>query len=259
MNQPVSTSPAGAGSSDVLPNAVATEEQETVRDYDIWLVQNTLLSRWIRFWLAPARTVWLNTPVRRLPQALALRPDSRLLDIGCGYGGMLIDLRRRAGITAPMEGLDGSTIMVAGGQREVLARGLQDAIRIRQGLATALPYADASLDVVLCTYVIKHLPDALLQHALKEIDRVLKPGGSVCLWEAAPSRYAFMNVWNLRLLRSGCQGFLRLRTQDELRTVLETTGFTDLRAYGMGSSYYYYPLLPRAGFIAQKPHRERAP
>lgn len=257
---PTSSQPlAVSADTDALANNAANEELKTVRNYDAWLAQNTLLSRWIRFWLAPARTVWLNTPVRRLPAALALHPDSRLLDIGCGFGGLLIDLRRRAGITAPMEGLDGSTTMVAGGQREVQVRGLQDVIHIRQGLATALPYADASLDVVLCTYVIKHLPDELLQRALKEIRRVLKPGGAICLWEAAPSRHAFMRVWNMHLLRSGCQGFIHLRTQDELRIVLETAGFTDLRPYGKGSAYYYYPPLPRAGFIARRPHSEKSP
>ena len=178
-----------------LHHAGGNDELETARNYDVWLSQDTLMARWMRFWLAPQRTVWLNTPVRWLPEALSLRPSSRVLDIGCGYGGVLIYLRRRVGITAAMDGLDCSHLMVERGRKEILSRGLQDAIRLRQGVATALPYPEASLDVVLCTYVIKHMPDPLLRQMLLEVRRVLKPGGRLCLWEAGPSRYAFMQVW----------------------------------------------------------------
>ncbi len=210
------------------------------------------MARWMRFWLAPQRTVWLNTPVRWLSDALALRPTSRVLDIGCGYGGVLIYLRRKVGITEPMDGLDCSQLMVERGREEIRSRGLQAAIRLRQGVATALPYPDASRDVVLCTYVIKHLSDPLLRQMLLEVRRVLKPGGRLCLWEAGPSRYAFMQVWNMKLLRRDWESPVRLRTMEELRCLLVEAGFTGIRPYGNGL-YYYYPPLPRVGFIVQTP------
>ena len=228
------------------------DELETARNYDTWLSQDTLMARWMRFWLAPQRTVWLNTPVRWLSDALALRPASRVLDVGCGYGGVLIYLRRRVGITEPMDGLDCSHLMVERGREEIRSRGLQDAIRLRHGVATALPYPDASLDVVLCTYVVKHLADPLFRQMLREIRRVLKPGGRLCLWEAGPSRYAFMQVWNMRLLKKGWTPPIYLRTMEELRSFLAEAGFTGLRPYGNGL-YYYYPPLPRVGFIASSP------
>ena len=229
-----------------------SEELETARDYDSWLSQDTFGSRWMRFWLAPPRTVWLNTPVRWLPDAISLRPSDRILDIGCGYGGMLIYLQRRVGVSVPMEGLDCSPLMVERGRKEIMSRGLRDKINLRQGVATVLPYPDHSLDVVLCTYVIKHLSDPLLRQMLSEIRRVLKPGGRLCLWEAAPSRYPFMQSWNMKLLRKGWSSFLRLRAMGELQSFLEDAGYRSIRPYGTGL-YYYYPPLPRAGFIALNP------
>lgn len=228
------------------------DESEVARDYEAWLSQKTLVARWMRFWLAPQRTVWLNTPVRWLPDAISLRPTDRVLDIGCGYGGVLIYLQRRAGITEAMEGLDCTAMIVERGRREVLSRGLQHKINLQLGMATALPYPDASRDVILCTYVIKHLSDSLLRQMLLEIRRVLKPGGRLCLWEAAPSRYQFMRAWNEKLLRKGLTSNVYLRTMEELRAFLEEVGFTNIRPYGTGL-YYYYPPMPRAGFIASNP------
>ena len=106
------------------------------------------------------------------------------------------------------------------------------------------------VDVVFSTYMIKHLSDTLLREMFREVLRVLKPGGHFCVWDAAPSRYAFMQVWNLKLLETGVS-VCHLRSAAQLRAFLEETGFTDLRPYGEGF-YYYYPPLPRAGFIAAR-------
>jgi hypothetical protein len=63
-----------------------------------------------------------------------------------------------------------------------------------------------------------------------------------------------MNVWNLLLLRAG-NSVVHLRTAEELRALLEEAGFVIERPFGHGL-YYFYPPLPRAGFIAA---RQEAP
>lgn len=242
----------------VLNGAVAArdgggnDEMKTARDYDAWLSRDTLGARWLRFWLAPERTVWLNTPVRRLPSAMSLRRSDRVLDIGCGCGGVLIYLYRRIRFTETMEGLDCSAMMVETGRKEIMRRGLHDMINIRLGSATKLPYPDGSFDAVLCTYVIKHMSDPMLRRMLAEIRRVSAPGGRLCLWEAAPSRYQFMQVWNMNLLRQGFTARVSLRPTEELKMFVKEAGFVDIRPYGDGL-YYYYPVLPRAGLIATRP------
>jgi ubiquinone/menaquinone biosynthesis C-methylase UbiE len=227
------------------------DQLTTANDYNSWLAQNTFGAWWVRFWFAPKQTLFLNTPARKLPELLSLTPAKKVLDVGCGYGGLLIYLNRRVGFTQVMEGLDCSTLMVKLAQSEMRNRGLDSLIRIRQGLATKLPYPDGTFDVVLSTYVIKHLSDRLSREMFGEVMRVLKPGGHFCLWEAAPSRNVFLQVLNLKLLKLGVSTAY-LRTAGQLRECLESAGFSDLQPYGHGL-YYYYPPLPRVGFIARRP------
>lgn len=233
----------------IQPKEPQDEQSVTADEYDQWLTRNSLSARWVRFWFAPERTLFLNTPVRGLPGALDLKPEHRLLDIGCGYGGSLIYLQRRIGFVRPPAGLDCSRVMLAGARRAIRARGMQKAIGVQWGRATDLPYAGGSFDVVLCMYVIKHLSDPLLRRMLHEVKRVLRPGGRVCVWEAGPSRRAFMQAWNLRLLRAGVSR-VHLRPADMLQRFMEEAGFANLRPYGQGP-YLFYPPLPRVGFIAE--------
>jgi ubiquinone/menaquinone biosynthesis C-methylase UbiE len=237
----------------VLEQAAAVNDEQltTADDYNRWLAQDTFGARWVRFWFAPKQTLFLNTPARKLPGLLSLTTADKVLDIGCGYGGLLIYLKRRVGFTRVMEGLDCSELMVTRARAEMQRRNLDSCINIRQGMATQLPYPDGSLDVVLSTYVIKHLSDELVQEMFREVMRVLKPGGRFCLWEAAPSRNAWMQVFNLKLLKMGVSTSY-LRTSEQLRESLESAGFSALQPYGHGP-YYYYPPLPRVGFIARRP------
>ena len=236
------------------PPAHAPDDAEliTAHDYDRWLARNCFSARWARFWFAPSRTLWLNTPARRLVRMLPLKPADKVLDLGCGYAGMLIYLSRQVRFTQTLEGLDCSLPMIERARKEIRSRGLEARIHVQQGRATQLPYPDGSFDVLFCTYVIKHLPDPLLREMLREVLRVLKPGGCFCLWEAAPSRYDFMQAWNMRLLRIGLS-VVRLRSAEQVRAFLEAAGFVSLRPYGQGHCYYYYPPLLRTGFIAFRP------
>jgi SAM-dependent methyltransferase len=231
--------------------AINDEELTTADDYNRWLAQDTFGARWVRFWFAPKQTLFLNTPARKLPVLLSLTTADKVLDIGCGYGGLLIYLKRRVGFTEVMEGLDSSGLMVTRARAEMQRRSLDSTINIRQGMATKLPYPDGSLDVVLSTYVIKHLSDESLLEMFREVKRVLKPGGRFCLWEAAPSKNIYLQVFNLKLLKMGVSTTY-LRTSEQLRESLESAGFCDLQPYGHGP-YYYYPPLPRVGFIARRP------
>jgi SAM-dependent methyltransferase len=231
------------------------EQRFTACEYDRWLSQNSLSARWVRFWFSPRRILWLNTPISTLPAAAGISSSSRILDIGCGYGGVLIYLRRKLGnanrVPSGWEGLDNSSLMVQRARDEISQRGLEKDIRITEGIATRLPYGDVTFDVVLGGYVVKHLSDDRLREMIREVKRVLKPGGRFCVWEAIPSRFGFMNVWNLKLLRVGVS-VIHMRTAKELGVLLEEEGFVIQQPFGHGL-YYFYPPLPRAGFIAVKP------
>jgi SAM-dependent methyltransferase len=231
------------------------EQRFTACEYDRWLSRNSLSARWVRFWFSPRRTLWLNTPINTLPEAAGISLSDRILDIGCGYGGVLLYLRRKLGgmpgALFGWEGLDNSSLMVQRAREEINQRGLEKDIRITEGIATRLPYEDEAFDVVLNGYVVKHLSDERAREMIREVKRVLKPGGRFCVWEAIPSRFAFLNVWNLKLLRVGVS-VIHIRTAKELRGLLEEEGLVIQKPFGHGL-YYFYPPLPRAGFIAVRP------
>lgn len=111
---------------------------------------------------------WLD---RILPQS---GTGLRLLDVGCGTGHHLRDLRQRGFQVA---GVDGSAEMLEH------ARRLNPDCVIEQSDVDRLPFADRSFDYVVCIEVLRYLPDP--RQALGEMARVLRPGG-ICLTTAAP-------------------------------------------------------------------------
>lgn len=99
---------------------------------------------------------------------------ARVLDCGCGTGTNLEMLR---GI-GPAVGIDLTWSGLA------FARGRGER-RVAQASAAALPFGDASFDLVTSFDVLQHIPDAAEPVALGEIVRVLRPGGHLVLTVAA--------------------------------------------------------------------------
>ena len=115
---------------------------------------------------------------------LALHPGDLVLDAGCGYGACFEELRRRG---SRIVGVDRSAAMVSQAprprcDRAPLGLGVSD--------VQALPFADASVDQVLANYVLFHVPD--VAQALREIRRVLRPGGCAVLTTNASDSQAVL-------------------------------------------------------------------
>jgi len=110
---------------------------------------------------------------------------SRLLDVGCGPGEVLNRLATIApGIDAT--GLDVDTAMIGRARRKAAraGRAADDGPRFVVADVAAMPFPDASFDVVVSSYAVHHWPD---RHAgLAEVMRVLKPGGRAIVWDVAP-------------------------------------------------------------------------
>ena len=106
-----------------------------------------------------------------------LRPNMRLLDVGCGPGTITVDLATRVASAA---GVDTSEIALEAARRHAAEVGV--ACEFTQAYAEALPFADASFDVVHAHQVLQHLPDPVA--ALREMKRVTRLGGLVAVRDA---------------------------------------------------------------------------
>jgi ubiquinone/menaquinone biosynthesis C-methylase UbiE len=113
----------------------------------------------------------------RVTEEFARRGD--VLEVGCGTG---LILERVARIARKAVGIDLSPGML----KVARERGLD----VKEGIATALPFEDASFDVTYSYKVLAHVPE--IETALSEMARVTRPGGTVLA--------EFYNPWSVRYL-----------------------------------------------------------
>ena len=108
----------------------------------------------------------------------AVRRGERVVDIGSGTGTMCRELAPLVGPEGSVTGVEPNPVLRA--VAEERSQGV-DATYV-DGAAAALPFPDASLDLVWCERVLQHVDDA--QAALHEMARVLRPGGRALVLDA---------------------------------------------------------------------------
>ena len=148
----------------------------------------------------------------------------RILDVGCGTGANLLMLSQYG----EAEGVDVSEDALAFCRE----RGID---KVKLGAAEALPYDDATFDLVTAFDVVEHVDDDLA--GLKEMRRVLRPGGRVLLF--VPT---FMFLWGLQDVVSHHRRRYRM---PELARVLEEAGFKVERSTYANITFFLPILLIR--------------
>lgn len=122
---------------------------------------------------------------------LGLRGDERLLDLGCGRGAVLLMAAERlpAGGAVGVDlwrTVDQSGNAPAVAERNAEAEGVRDRVELRTGDMTALPFDDASFDVIVSSLAIHNIRKADGRtRAIDEAVRVLRPGGRLLIADIA--------------------------------------------------------------------------
>jgi 2-polyprenyl-3-methyl-5-hydroxy-6-metoxy-1,4-benzoquinol methylase len=136
---------------------------------------------------------WRSAKVFALLDRAGVTVRGRVLDAGCGGGGMPLSLAEE---TASVVAIDLVDRFKGAGTRLVEERGLTN-LHFAQADGQALPFRDGSFDVVLSHAVIEHVADA--PRYLRECRRVLQPGGWMYLSTAPYLSFAGAHLPRLKV------------------------------------------------------------
>jgi len=131
---------------------------------------------------------------RAAVDAVAAEPDDRVLDVACGTGLVSRALVERWGCR--VVGLDQSEPMLQRGREKLEAEPrLAPPVTFVAGEAEALPFADAEFDHLTFTYLLRYVDDPAA--TLRELARVVKPGGRISSLEFCVPRRIWLWPWRL--------------------------------------------------------------
>jgi ubiquinone/menaquinone biosynthesis C-methylase UbiE len=174
---------------------------------------------------------------KRLIEQATFQSGDHVLEIGCGTG-TLLTMIKRAYPGVKVVGLDPDPKAIARAKRKSMKESFD--IRLDQGFSDELPYSDAIFDRVFSSFMFHHLKEDEKKGTLREVNRVLKPGGSFYLLDFSGSnkRDGLLARW----IHSGHR--LKANAEENIRAMISEAGLQNLRAVSdakmfLGRMVYY--------------------
>ncbi|MGJ4885170.1 MULTISPECIES: class I SAM-dependent methyltransferase [unclassified Bradyrhizobium] len=197
----------------------------------------------IAYWNGPGGQRWsdrqeaqdiLLAPVSQiLIERIAAKPGDRILDIGCGCGGLSIALAGQAAPGGSVLGVDISAPMLERA-RAVAPAGLPAEFVLAD--ATVHPFAPASFDLLVSRFGVMFFADPVASFA--NIRRALKPGGRVVFacwrepkanpWMIAPLQAVYRHVPKLPEMAPEDPGPFAFASEARVARILGEAGFSDV-------------------------------
>ena len=176
----------------------------------------------------------------RLLELANLKPGEKIIDIACGTGLVSFPAAEKAGDTGFVLANDISDKMVEEGAR-IAADKKTNNIGFKRMDAEELLCNDEEFDVALCALGLMYVPDPL--KALKEMQRVLKPGGRAiaAVW-GQRDRCGWADIFEIvdrRVASEVCPMFFNLGNGDMLRRFFESAGFTGVTTERLSTTLFY--------------------
>lgn len=196
------------------------------------LENRSYFDRWSRRYDEGRISGWFQYTQELAVRELNLKPNSRILDVGCGTGHAVVRLASMCP-RGKVCGIDISAGMVAKASAKV-SKNTSAKVEFLQASSDDIPYPAAEFDHVLCTNSFHHYPSP--SRVLEEMRRVLKPGGQLVILENAPDLSWYTLAWD-RILRLVEKGHVRYYTSREIGVMLRASNFDELKLCYLGNEF----------------------